>query len=731
MKKLLHIAFAIAFSATAFGAETFYRELSSKSSGYRHHARERYIQGMDGRDNNADNASSAPLALENVQHGVKGVGTGTDGSVYVIGAHQGRVYENGDNSDTIAGSNGFGTVSYSDGYLAKMAPDGTWEWSKTLSNALSAFLSSGDDSEAPLYPRKIKVTKEAIYIAGDCDKRDDDHGNAFKRGFIAKLDINGEGQWCTFFRERDRKPDDDWREVSIKDPQVHIADIAVVREGELLFAGDYSAYMNVYSRKNGQLLFDISYWDDVSSYSNYAYIDWYSLHAGNMSWEPGETSWHHHRVLDCFAGKLRDSDGRPIWWEHWGFKEDDIATAVTGDPEGNVYVAWIVANDIEHRRHPKDIGFTNFGSQIGTEDGVALIAKFDADGNKKALTEMYRWDLDGSFTDLAFSKGYLYAIGSWRGRIHNDDADAGDYWTYDNSTGLSGYWQNDKMDATVWRLSSNLFRRDLFFFTGRSEIWADGLAVDADGDLHVVGRFSSGTMEGGSTELSTAMDWSFFRAHLDWDLNLQSLQKFDGVGIEKSYGASVAALPDGDGIVMGGAFKGKEASSKLLFGSGATQSELLFGTDTSIHKGFLTMFDAADAPYQQVDVTIASEETLQSGELEPYTGARNFIRRGDLVLDVKVPEYLYYDNGNARINSESGAVRRFHADGFSTQPHVTPQPGSPVNELSFTPSEDTTVTATWTEEFKVSVRSDDNDLADDAGDPTLNVTETWQEQGAQ
>ncbi|NOY80786.1 MAG: hypothetical protein GXP31_07250 [Kiritimatiellaeota bacterium] len=726
MKKHLHTiqlaALLLAVSSTAFGAKAFFRELSSKSEQYRHHAKERYIQGEDGNEDRWENDNRAPLAFENVQHGVKAVATGTDGSVYVVGAHKGIVGVQKSTLEPLAGSKGFGTVNYNDGYLAKLAPDGTWAWSKTLSQALKAFLGE-KNAERPLFPRKIRVAGSAIYIAGDCDKRDDKYGDAFKRSFVAKLDLDGVGQWCTFFREKAKKTGTN--DQPFYDPQVHISDIAVSREGEVVFAGDFSCYLNIYNH-NG---FNENYWDDKSNSSWLAEEDWRKEHDGKMSWPTGTRSYYHRRVLDCFAGKLRGSDGTPIWWTKWGFREDDIVTAVTGDSEGNVYVGWVVANDIEHSRDPRHL-FSSFGDTIGQEDGVAFIAKLDKDGARNGLTELFRWDTDGRFTDLVFANNYLYAIGSWRGYIHSQNGDASDYDARRNSTGQSGYWRNNKMDSFVWRLSPNLWRRKLFFFTGRNEIWADDLDVDANGDLHVVGRFSTGTMKGGNTELSTAMDWTFFRARLGWDLDIKSLTQFEGVGVDYAYGASVAVLPDDKGIVVGGAFDGKTDTSKLCFGSGATRSELVFGGTGSIYKGFITLFDKQDNPYQQVGVTLASDETLRDGELGPYEGTRNFLKRGDLELDVKCPKYLYYNNGNSRVDSESDAVRRFRCDGFSSQPSVTAKPGSPVNELSFTPTEDTKVTATWTEEFRATVRSTDDDLGNDAGAPALNVSGAWQEKGA-
>ncbi|OGV67016.1 MAG: hypothetical protein A3K19_29620 [Lentisphaerae bacterium RIFOXYB12_FULL_65_16] len=701
----------------AHALEPFYRELSSESEPYRHHAQSRFETGVNTHDDYWENESESGMhELEYVQHGPKAVAVDANGNVYVVGAHKGTVGEQGSSGIVkLAGSNGF-SVSYSDGYIAKMDANGNWLWSKNLRTVLASVR----DQAQPFYPRCVKVTTDALYIAGDTERNTADDiwtpSDCHSAAFVAKLNLDGACQWCTFFNYVDDAAAYKLTHSKYLDPepQVHIADIEVVGD-KVLVAGDYSGdHLELRQHHSGGWSQNVlggsneTWWDDD--------LD-----------DDGDRDY---RVTDIFAVKLNAATGRHVWATQFGFAEDDYCHAVTGDPEGNVYIAWKVANDIEHNRDPNNMDFAlEFGADIGEEDGVAFIAKLTSSGAKDTLTELYRFDTDGAFTDLVFANDYLYACGYWRDNIHSEDADADDYDARIDSTGTDDNWHGDKADGFVWRLSPSLWRRQLVFFTGRGEIRPDALTVDDGGNVFVVGRFALGTIEIGQFELSTAMPWSFFAARLDATLNVQAAERFEGSGIASVYGAAVAPLPDQGGCAIVGAYKGSSSSARITFRSGSLTNDLVYGSNSNIYKGFLTELDYSLDSLQQVSVTLGSEVTLQTGDLEPYEGTRKLIKRGSSELTVEVPEYLYYNSLNARTTDASAAVRRYRCDGFTSQPAVVPKPGEPLYQLTFSPNEDATVTAQWTEEFTVSVSSDHADLDDDAGDPALNVTGEWQESG--
>lgn len=246
---------------------------------------------------------------------------------------------------------------------------------------------------------------------------------------------------------------------------------------------------------------------------------------------------------DIFLARL-DADGKVLWAKRFGNAGDQDPSAITVDSAGNVYLGAIVAGTI------------NFGGgdlPAGGYTDIAL-ASFDAMGN-------HRWSK--RYGDSAAQEPHGMGI-SPAGELIVGGSFGGTFSTGPTTLTSKGSW-----DIFVTKLNSA---------TGE-EIWAkqigstgtevsDGLAVDPNGGMWLIGRYEGFVNLGGNVlPTSSQSDYNVFVLKLDG--NGQHVFS-NGFGDDNlSQNARGLAVDKDGALIFGGDFEGT-----MNFGGAALTSPL-------------------------------------------------------------------------------------------------------------------------------------------------------------
>ena len=223
---------------------------------------------------------------------------------------------------------------------------------------------------------------------------------------------------------------------------------------------------------------------------------------------PGQT---HLGSEDVFLRKL-DSVGEEVWTRQFGTELRDEPSDVEVDDKGNVYVAGITRLALSGQ------------NKIGNED--VYIRKYDSDGNELWTRQFGTTGTDQISSIALDSRGHIYVVGptsgafpgqTWSGKydayLSQFDVDGNAIWTrqfgtVDTETALDvaadgegriyavGFVRIGNLGQRVGVVQNSLAHR---FDSDGNQVWsrefgtinedfAINVAVDASGDIYVVGR---------------------------------------------------------------------------------------------------------------------------------------------------------------------------------------------------------------------------------------------------
>ena len=172
---------------------------------------------------------------------------------------------------------------------------------------------------------------------------------------------------------------------------------------------------------------------------------------------------------DIFLRKY-DSSGREVWTVQFGTVEDDWATEVVLDPDGNVYVVGVTGGALP--------------GQESSGDDDAFIRKYDPEGQADWTAQLGSNRVDEIVGVALVESQGIYVAGWTMGVVEG------------TSSAIGG-------DAFVSRYDLSGQEQWIIQFVTPEFDWATGIAVNAAGEILVVGRTNStlpGQSRAGSTD---------------------------------------------------------------------------------------------------------------------------------------------------------------------------------------------------------------------------------------
>ena len=270
----------------------------------------------------------------------KSVSTAADGAIYLAG------YTNSD-------LNGQHNQGDHDGFVSKLAADGTPVWTQLIGGP-------GDDFVNSVYTGANGAVYAAGYTTGDLDGQ---HNQGGYDGFVSKLTADGTPAWTQLIGG---SGDDFVNSVSIAaDGIVYLAGDTT---GDLDGQHNHGSYDGFVSKLNAD---GTPAWTQLIGGSGDDFVNSVSTGANGAVYVAGYTAGeldgqHNHGGSDGFVSKL-NADGTPAWTQLVGGSGDDLVTSVSTGADGAVYLAGLTANgDLD--------GQTNHGGWDG------FVSKLSANG---------------------------------------------------------------------------------------------------------------------------------------------------------------------------------------------------------------------------------------------------------------------------------------------------------------------------------------------------------------
>ena len=344
-------------------------------------------------------------------------------------------------------------------------------------------------------------------------------------------------------------------------------------------------------------------------------------------------------MLNAFLGKL-DSNGNWLWARGAGGGKDDIATAITADSDGNVYVTG-------------EFGATTatFGTTTLTSAGQRdlFLAKLDSNG---AWTFAVRAGgaTDDRGTALAWAQdtGSLFLVGEFSG--------GGDY----VGTPYSAFGSGTQM--VVLKVSASTGISPSYYPVGSAR---NGSVSVSNGRVYVCGEFNTSLTLGMST-LTSSGDYDVFAARLNPDLAAITrwdwARSFGATGTERS--GSITS--DENVAFVSGTFQGGVPMGLVLMES-ANTSDLFVArleSDTGEFRYNLwtigepvspppTASDAGGKPLRQPQVTVLPNITTSDWVVySPFDGKLFGLRP----VSVRIK---WFNSANVLDESGTEVVGRF------------------------------------------------------------------------
>ena len=650
-----------------------------------------------------------------------------DGSIYVAGYYQSESRTAGPNFGPISTSLP-GTPLYS-GFLAKMGPDGAWQWAVPMADWTL---------NATLYVRSITVSRDNVYLCGETTKgvwvakpfrgaRGEQlayaTGSRFDEStsltpYVVKFDTDGNAIWSAVASNKDGGTDPRSADASGEG-------IAVDQSGNVFVCGSFRSGVVADAPASGV-------GNGLNFGRNHAFRARDQSGSGTTS---SGTDWN-TVTRDGYVAKL-DSSGNWQWVAVAGGLEDGPfgypyagLHAICVDTVGNLYVTGTMANGAKYVSgalwHKGMTASTWNSSSVG---GVGLQV---ADNTSSAWTGKIggSGDKDGQWlaqapaiTGDSYGLGVTVANGTVYTAIATRVSSA-------NDLEIDRY-KADLSQTVDWTFIGNTT-------VGESLNTGNCLASDRDGNLYLAGTFGYpqtdflGTKSRNELAVSKltaycAQGRNLFVAKADKDLNWQWVKTANDptpTGV-KTPVVSVDSIKNrvffGDSFYSGTLTLGPdESSTSTTVGSSYIGVVSALVTDTG---GFLS----------QLSLEMISD--FGGAQVSPAVGVNRYFEGAD--VKASVPPILYEDVSGASIDPSDDlailnrAVVRHICVGY--QLLGTAVSGSTAS-YGFTIGEDSRVQFNWKTEYALEIK---NDLSGGlggltstaAGNPDPNVQKHWVESG--
>ena len=367
----------------------------------------------------------------------------------------------------------------------------------------------------------------------------------------------------------------------------------------------------------------------------------------------------------------------------------------------------------------------------GDTQNKAYVLKFS--GDFTAMTKGYFTVAQGagsggSFHELHYAQGWVYAAGSWKGTANNPAVGQNDA----SADGL--------LDGELVKLDTNLRLKARATIKGTADNEAYSITSDDDGNVYVTGSYGAGSMDFvGSSDRnaqSAAQDGSFasrssakpsvFVAKLDPSLSYLWIDQ-------------PTVVPDSFPVTLPSRVRWHAALQRLFWTGYFVNGALTMGEPSTIKtlsgsQGFLAVLDPDGRFTERVNLSIISQYGTGGTQIKPFggpaLGTNNVatltnthpVIKG-VAITASVPKYLYRDLSNNDITDDTvqnatlidtKAETRIRAVGYSVDDNVVT--GS-AESYSFTITKDTTVTFNWAVEHALTIQADFS-ATTGTGDPT-------------
>jgi len=257
---------------------------------------------------------------------------------------------------------------------------------------------------------------------------------------------------------------------------------------------------------------------------------------------------------DIFIAKLSLSSGDALWAVSCGGFENDFASGIAADTDGNAYVTGNFSPPADFRSFS---GASTKYSSSTTPD--IFIAKYSPNGNLMAFHSSNS-GTPAFGSSIAVSGSSVYVTGIIQGSQYGG-----------NSVTYRG-----QGDIFIGKFNGNTLSPEWVKTAGGGGADAgNGITVDKVGNVYVTGLINDNCVFDGTTTLRTSGGTDVFLAHYDTNGNFRFAKSVGGSGND-----------GGASIVING-------NGNLLFLTGFYSSSFVFGAGTALtHSGGLDIFIA-------------------------------------------------------------------------------------------------------------------------------------------
>ena len=375
-------------------------------------------------------------------------------------------------------------------------------------------------------------------------------------------------------------------------------------------------------------------------------------------------------------------------------------------PTGNPYVYWLVPTNLRDTQNK------------------AYVAKFSGDFSSLLsayLTDSEQIGSGGSFHELRYSKGWIYAIGFWRGLAVNP------------AIGLPDNSVNNSSDIDVVRLDTDLKLKGRATVKGNADNEGYSIASDEAGNVYITGSYGPGSVDfvgnGDRNPADSSQDRNFeslssakasrFVAKLTSGMNFSWVNQPSQTAPD--FGSAVTKV------------RWNPVLQRLIWAGSVINGTLTLGQPDSLvqvtgPKGFFSVLDPTGDFTEEVLLTVVSNFGQSRSDVLPFGGPLDPPDTGyptstnqrpvikGIQITTSVPQHIYFVGG-LRTNSNDFADTRITCTGYSVDDNVVT--GS-ASSYRFIISQDTRVTFLWERDFALDINSDLQATRGD-GDPVHNL----------